>query len=58
MKNRLEVAKELLSENGVLIVAVDENEQAYLGVLLKEECVGKIVAADVRRLIQIRNSEF
>ena len=36
MKNRLEVAKELLSKDGVLIVAIDENEQAYLGVVLKE----------------------
>jgi len=36
MKNRLEVAKELLRKDGVLIVAIDENEQAYLGVLLKE----------------------
>ena len=36
MKNRLEVAKELLTEDGVLIVAIDENEQAYLGVLLRE----------------------
>ena len=36
MKNRLEVAKELLTKDGVLIVAIDENEQAYLGVLLSE----------------------
>ena len=36
MKNRLEVAKELLRKDGVLIVAIDENEQVYLGVLLKE----------------------
>ncbi|MDE3088501.1 MAG: site-specific DNA-methyltransferase [Chloroflexota bacterium] len=36
MKNRLEVAKELLRKDGVLIVAIDENEQAYLGVLLHE----------------------
>lgn len=37
MKNRLEVAKELLKqEDGVLIVAIDENEVNYLGVLLDE----------------------
>lgn len=36
IKNRLEIAKDLLAEDGVLIVAIDENEQAYLGVLLKE----------------------
>ena len=36
MKNRLEVAKELLTKDGALIVAIDENEQAYLSVLLME----------------------
>lgn len=36
MRNRLEVAKELLSQGGGLIVAIDENEQSHLGVLLKE----------------------
>ena len=36
MKNRLEVAKELLTKDGVLIVAIDENEQAFLSVLLRE----------------------
>lgn len=34
--NRLEIAKKLLKKEGVLIVAIDENEQAHLGVLLKE----------------------
>ena len=36
MKNRLEVAKELLTNDGVMIVAIDKNEQVYLGVLLDE----------------------
>lgn len=36
MYNRLQIARDLLSEDGVLIVAIDENEQAHLGVLLKE----------------------
>lgn len=36
MKNRLQVAKDLLTDDGVLIVAIDDNEQAYLGVLLRE----------------------
>ncbi len=36
MKNRLEVAKELLTKDGALIIAIDENEQAYLSVLLME----------------------
>ena len=36
MKNRLEVAKELLDDTGVLIVQSDDKEQAYLKVLLDE----------------------
>ena len=36
MRNRLEVAKELLRNDGSIIVAIDENEQNYLGVLLDE----------------------
>jgi adenine-specific DNA-methyltransferase len=36
MKNRLEVAREFLTTDGCLIIAIDENEQAHLGVLLKE----------------------
>jgi adenine-specific DNA-methyltransferase len=36
MKNRLEVAKELLTDDGVLVCAIDENELAYLGVLIDE----------------------
>lgn len=34
MKNRLEVARELLRDDGCIIVAIDENEHSYLGVLL------------------------
>ena len=36
MKNRLEVAKELLSEDGVICIQCDDNENAYLKVLLDE----------------------
>jgi adenine-specific DNA-methyltransferase len=36
MKNRLEVAKELLAEDGVIFVQIDDNEQAYLKVLMDE----------------------
>ena len=36
MKNRLEVAKQLLKYDGSLIVAIDENEFFFLGVLLHE----------------------
>ena len=36
MKNRIEIAKELLSEDGTFIIHVDENENAYLRVLCDE----------------------
>lgn len=36
MKNRLEVAKSLLTKDGVMIVAIDDNEQAPLSMLLRE----------------------
>ena len=36
MRNRLEIAKALLRDDGSMIVAIDENEQNYLGVLLDE----------------------
>lgn len=36
MKNRLEIAKILLTDDGVLEVAIDENEQAHLAILIDE----------------------
>lgn len=36
MHNRLEQAKKLLKDDGVLIVAIDENEQVRLGALLRD----------------------
>lgn len=36
MKNRLESGKQLLSENGAFIIAIDKNEVSYLGVLIDE----------------------
>ena len=36
MKNRLEISRALLKEDGCLIVAIDENEHDRLGVLLQE----------------------
>lgn len=36
MKNRLEIIKELLSENGAIFVQIDENEQAELKILMNE----------------------
>jgi adenine specific DNA methylase Mod len=36
MKNRLEIARDLLSEDGVIFVQCDDNEQAYLKVLMDE----------------------
>lgn len=36
MKNRLEVARQLLTNNGVIFISCDDNEQAYLKVLSDE----------------------
>nr|WP_307916187.1 site-specific DNA-methyltransferase [Mycoplasmopsis bovis] len=36
MKNRLELAKRLLRDDGVIFVQCDDNEQAYLKVLMDE----------------------
>ena len=36
MKNRLEIARELLKDDGVIFVQCDDNEQAYLKVLMDE----------------------
>jgi len=36
MKNRLEIAKDFLSNDGVIFVQCDDNEQAYLKVLMDE----------------------
>ncbi len=36
IKNRLEIARELLRDDGVLFVQCDDNEQAYLKVLMDE----------------------
>ena len=36
MKNRLELAKKLLSDDGVIFVQCDDNEQAYLKVLMDD----------------------
>ena len=36
MKNRLEIAKKLLSPFGAMVIAIDEAQQSYLGVLIDE----------------------
>ena len=36
MKNRMEVARDLLSDKGVIFVQCDDNEQSYLKILLDE----------------------
>ena len=36
MKNRLEIARQLLKDNGVIFIQCDDNEQAYLKVLMDE----------------------
>jgi adenine-specific DNA-methyltransferase len=36
MRHRLNLAKNLLKDDGVLVCAIDENEQAHLGVLIEQ----------------------
>ncbi len=36
MKNRLEIARSLLKDDGIIAIAIDDNEQAYLKVLADE----------------------
>ena len=36
MKKRLQLAKELLTDDGVIFVSIDDNEQAYLKVMMDE----------------------
>lgn len=36
MKNRLELARDLLADDGIIFVSIDDNEQAYLKVLMDE----------------------
>jgi adenine-specific DNA-methyltransferase len=50
MKNRLEVAREVLREDGVIFISCDDNEQAYLkvlcdGIFKRENYVGLISVA-------------
>lgn len=43
MKNRLEMAREILSDDGVIFVQCDDNEQAYLKVLMDEVFKGNFI---------------
>lgn len=36
MRNRIEISKELLSNNGVILISIDEDGQSYLKILLDE----------------------
>lgn len=57
MKNRLVIAKQLLSKDGFILVQCDDNEQAYLKVMLDEifgrvnfdNCITTIVKTEGRR---------
>ncbi|MFP6020568.1 DNA methyltransferase [Helicobacter pylori] len=61
MKNRLESAREFLSDDGVIFVQCDDNEQAYLKVLMDEiflrenfvSCITHIVKPEGRMYGQV-----
>jgi len=52
MKNRLEIARELLSENGVILVQADDKEQAYLKVLMDD--IFKMEQFETSFYVQVR----
>ncbi|SFA75505.1 adenine-specific DNA-methyltransferase [Cohnella sp. OV330] len=52
MKNRLEIAKRLLKKDGVLIVAIDKNEQPRLQILIEET----FPASDVDCITVVHNA--
>ena len=41
MRNRLQIAKDLLRDDGLIVIAIDDEEQAYLAVLC-DEVFGKV----------------
>lgn len=51
MKNRLEIAREFLRDDGVIFIQCDDNEQAYLKVLCvaKQLNIGQYVARITKR---------
>ena len=60
MKNRLEVARELLREDGVIFVQCDDNEQAYLKVLMDEvfgrDCLVNTICIKMSHLSGVKMS--
>ena len=57
MKNRLEVARELLREDGIIFVQCDDNEQAYLKVLM-DEIFGKTKMGKTAKTEKTEHSNF
>ncbi|TAD99980.1 MAG: site-specific DNA-methyltransferase [Bacteroidetes bacterium] len=64
MKNRLEVARELLSEDGSIFVSIDDNEFAFLKVLMDEifgkenfeTCISNVVKPEGRNYGNVAKS--
>ncbi len=54
MKNRLGSARELLRDNGVIFVQCDDNEQAYLKVLMDEVFGRRNFVATIPRKQEVR----
>lgn len=63
MKNRLELARELLADDGVIFVSIDDNEQAYLKVLMdeifgEENFICNFVRKTVSHVRKLANNEL
>lgn len=58
MNERLVIAKELLSDDGVLFISIDDNEQAQLKLLCDEIFGGNYVETNIWSLIDSSESTF
>ncbi len=56
MKNRLEVAKELLSNDGTICISIDNNELSYMQVLCDEVFCGNEDKLNKKNIITVKRS--
>ena len=56
MKNRLEVAKELLSNDGTICISIDNNELSYMQVLFDEVFCGNEDKLNKKNIITVKRS--
>ncbi|WNF91192.1 DNA methyltransferase [Vagococcus fluvialis] len=57
MKNRLEMARDLLTDDGVVFIHCDDNEQAYLKVLMDEIFGAENFIANVPTIMNLKGNQ-